>query len=88
MISLIIKVKPSASRDEITYDAEGELAVKIKERPIDGVANKYLISFLAKEWKLRKRDIALEKGATSRYKKLLLNVNPEDWETILNRYRK
>ena len=88
MISLVVKVKPSAFRDEISYDLEGVLTIKIKERPIDGAANNYLISFLSKEWDMRKSNIILEKGLSNRFKKILLNIGQEEFEKIVNKYRK
>jgi hypothetical protein len=87
MISLVVKVKPAAFKDEISFDAEGDLTIKIRERPIDGAANDYLIRFLAKEWNLRKSDILLEKGLSSRFKKILLNIDTDELEKILNKYR-
>lgn len=88
MISLVVKVKPGVFKDEIVFDTEGELTIKIRERPIDGAANDYLIRFLAKEWDMRRSDILLEKGLSSRFKKILLNIEPEELEKILNKYRK
>jgi uncharacterized protein (TIGR00251 family) len=62
MVSLHIKVKPGAFKDEITTDEEGMLLVKIKERPIKGAANTYLIKFLSKEFNVSKSSIVIEKG--------------------------
>lgn len=88
MIPLIVKVKPGVFKDEIKVDAKGELTIKIREKPIDGAANDYLIRFLAEEWNLRKSDIILERGLSSRYKKILLNIHPAELEKIVNRYKK
>lgn len=88
MIPLVVKVKPGVFKDEIKIDAEGIITIKIKQRPIDGAANDYLIEFLAQEFKLRKNDIVLEKGLSSRYKKILLNIQSTELEKILNKYRK
>ena len=88
MVSLHIKAKPGSSKDEILFDAEGNLIIKIREKPIDGAANDYLIKFLAKEFKISKSSIVLEKGQTSPFKKILVNLNPAELEEILSRYRK
>ena len=77
MISIFVKVKPGVFKDEVKVDTEGVLTIRIKGRPIEGAANIYLIEFLAKEWKLSKSDIVLEKGLSSRFKKILLNITPE-----------
>jgi uncharacterized protein YggU (UPF0235/DUF167 family) len=48
MIKLLIKVKPGASKDEISLDIENNLSIRIKAKPIDGEANEYLVKHLAK----------------------------------------
>lgn len=75
MIPLMIKVKPGSSKDEISFDTDGTLTVKIRERPVDGAANAYLLKYLSKEFKLSKSRIVLEKGTTSRFKKILLDTD-------------
>ena len=88
MLSLLLKVKPGSSKDEISLDEDGNLLVKIKERAIDGAANAYLLKFLSKAFNIRKSAVSLEKGATSRYKKILLDMDQTDLDTLLNRYKK
>jgi uncharacterized protein (TIGR00251 family) len=87
MIALFVKVKPGSSKDEISFDKEGKLVIKIKERPIEGAANVYLIKFMAKEFELRKSEITLEKGSGSPFKKILLDIDPNQLERILNKYK-
>jgi len=88
MIPLYVKIKPGSFKDEIGFDAENNLIIKIREKPIDGAANNYLVKFLSKEFKISKSDIVLEKGQTSPFKKLLLNISVAELETLLNKYRK
>jgi uncharacterized protein (TIGR00251 family) len=88
MIPLFVKIKPGAFKDEISFDSENNLIIKIREKPIDGAANDYLIKFLSKEFKISKSNIVLEKGQTSPFKKLLINVSESELETLLNKYRK
>jgi uncharacterized protein len=88
MLPLHIKVKPGSSKDEILRDAAGDLVVKIREKPIDGAANDYLIKFLSKEFKIAKSNIVLEKGQSSRFKKILVNLSQQELETVLSRYKK
>lgn len=88
MIALFVKIKPGAFKDEISFDSENNLIIKIREKPIDGAANDYLIKFLSKEFKISKSNIVLEKGQTSPFKKLLINVSESELETLLNKYRK
>jgi len=82
MISLHIKVKPGSFKDEITFDAEGTLTVKIREKPIDGAANDYLVKYLAKELKLNKSCVSLEKGSTSIYKTINLHITEQEWAAL------
>lgn len=88
MIPLFVKIKPGSFKDEISFDAENNLIIKIREKPIDGAANDYLIKFLSKEFKLSKSNFQIEKGFTSPHKKLLLNLTQEELEILLNKYKK
>jgi uncharacterized protein (TIGR00251 family) len=88
MTPLNVKVKPGAFKDEISFDSESNLIIKIREKPIDGAANDYLLKFLSKEFKISKSNIVLEKGQTSQFKKLLVNLSPAQLEEILSHYKK
>ncbi|MBK7668990.1 MAG: DUF167 domain-containing protein [Sphingobacteriaceae bacterium] len=88
MTPLFVKIKPGAFKDEISFDSENNLIIKIREKPIDGAANDYLVKFLSKEFKISKSNIVLEKGQTSPFKKLLINLSESELETLLNKYRK
>lgn len=80
MQHLYIYVQPNASKTEfieelvmdgLKYGISGELKVmkiKIAKQAKDGEANKELISFLAKHFKIPKSSIKLIKGEKSRYK--------------------
>jgi len=87
LIPLHIKVKPGSSKDDISFDSEKNIVVRIREKPVDGAANDYLVKFLSKEFKIAKSNIVLEKGATSKFKKLLLNISAEELENVLLRYK-
>ncbi|HET6226267.1 MAG TPA: DUF167 domain-containing protein [Bacteroidia bacterium] len=88
MIRIAVQVKPNASKDEIQMDESGNLLIKIKEVPADGAANAYLLKFLSKAWEIPKSSIELEKGETSRFKKLLLHMDRPAFDAILQRYKK
>ena len=88
MIPLFVKIKPGSFKDEIAFDTEGGLIIKIKEKPIDGAANDYLVKYLSKEFKISKSNIILEKGQTSPFKKLLINLPADELEKILSKYKK
>ncbi len=87
MVSLNIKVKPGSFKDEINFDSDGTLVVKLREKPIDGAANEALIKFLSKEFKLSKSSITLEKGQTSRFKKIQIHVSETELKELLGKYK-
>ena len=88
MITLLIKVKPGSFKNEVLFDNEGNLVVKIREKPIDGAANDYLIKYLSKEFKISKSHIVLEKGQTSRFKKITFHILQSELEKIIADYKK
>ena len=88
MIKILIKVKPGASRDEVSVDAENNLSVRIKAKPIDGQANDYLVEYLAKEFNISRSLIQIEKGATSRLKRIAINIEPNRFQEILMKYKR
>lgn len=88
MIRITVQVKPNSSKDEIQIDKEGNIIIKIKEAPIDGAANSYLLKFLSKELNIKKSLITLEKGLTSRFKKINLDIDQQAFEECINPYKK
>ena len=64
-----IKISPNSKKNEIIN--EGEFPkVKITAQPIDGKANKALIEYLSKNFKIPKTSIKILKGETSKEKTL------------------
>ena len=88
MISIHVKVKPGSFKDEISIDENNQWIIKIREKPIDGAANEYLIKFLSKELKVKKSDIVIEKGLTSQFKKIELNVSDEYFNSLHAQFKK
>ncbi len=64
---LEIKVFPKAGRDEI-LEKDGIIKVYVKAAPDKGKANDAVIKLLAKRYKVRKADVRIVTGATSRNK--------------------
>jgi hypothetical protein len=72
-VRLAVRLTPRASRDEIDGIVTGAngrpaLQVRLKAPPIDGAANNALIAFLAETLEIRKGDISIRAGHTSRLK--------------------
>ena len=65
---LVVRVKPSSSGDEITSFDDGVLRVCISAPPRQGKANAALITFLARALGLRKKEVVIISGQTSRNK--------------------
>jgi len=70
-----IKAQPNSSKNKIAgiYD-EDKLKINIKAPAVEGAANKELIKFLSKEFKIPKSEIAI-KGETSKRKQVILPMN-------------
>lgn len=77
-----IKISPNASKNEIIKDEAG-IKIKLTAQPIEGKANKALIEFLSKQFKIPKTSIIILKGETSKDKTLLIKVSESDKITLL-----
>jgi uncharacterized protein (TIGR00251 family) len=67
-VKLWLHVYPNATRNELVGFWEGVLRLKVAAPPVKGKANKELIAFLAQKLGLRKGDLTILKGHSSRNK--------------------
>ncbi len=67
-----IVVQPRSSKTMITGIHNNALKVKLTSPPVDGEANKTLVKFLSKLFKVPKSSIEIIKGETSRTKQVLI----------------
>lgn len=65
---LRLRVRPNAARNEVVGFTDGVLQVKIAAPPVQGKANRELISFLSRALGLSPSSLAIVKGHTSRDK--------------------
>lgn len=84
---LFVRLIPKSSVDQIIgveYRDDGKqyLVVRLRAVPEDGKANKALIKFLAKQWKIPSSCIFLKSGAASRYKQLYFSTRLEELKEI------
>ena len=84
-----LKIVPNSKKNQICgmVDADFEtkaLRVKVAAVPEDNKANKELIKFLSKEWRLAKSDMILLSGEKSQ-RKLLYVVAGDEFEKLLLR---
>ena len=64
----MLRVYPNAARNEVTGFEGGVWRVRVAAPPLKGKANKELIAFLARKLGLKKGDLTILKGHTSRTK--------------------
>ncbi len=77
-----IKISPNSKKNEIVREEE-YTKIKITAQPIDGKANKALIEFLSKNFKIPKTSIKILKGETSKEKTILFETQDEEKLTKL-----
>lgn len=75
---LIVKIKivPNSSKNDIILEDEF-IKVKVTAQPIENKANKALVEFLSKIFKVPKTNIEILKGDTSKEKTLLFKIQDE-----------
>ncbi|WP_273759815.1 DUF167 domain-containing protein [Bartonella sp. ML70XJBT.G] len=84
---LFVYLIPKSSVDRIMGvecrdNGKQYLVIRLRAVPEDGKANKALIKFLAKQWKIPTSCISLKNGATSRYKQLYFSRHLEELKQI------
>jgi len=74
---LPVRAHAGAKRSEIRSPQEGALRVCVAQMPEKGKANKAIIALLARKLSLRKSQLELVSGATSREKRMLVrDISP------------
>lgn len=71
-LHLFLRVQPKASKDEFSEILDDRIKLRITAPPVDGKANKYLIKFLSKVFKVPKAHVIIKNGETSRNKHLII----------------
>ena len=81
---LVVLVQPRASRTKVVGELDGRLKIALAAPPVDGEANAALIVFLSDELNVRKSEVSLLDGETSRRKRLAVRgVAPSQVMAIL-----
>jgi len=65
-----VRVQPGASKNEIVGVQEDALKVRISAPPVKGKANRALIDFLAGKLGVKKSEVEIISGHTSKIKKI------------------
>ena len=74
---IMIKIVPNSSKNDLIIEDEF-VKVKVTAQPMENKANKALIEFLSKRFKVPKTSIEIVKGDTSKEKTLLFSINNEE----------
>lgn len=70
-VTVRIKAQPAASKNAFAGEyGEDAIKVTIKAPAVEGAANKELIKFLAKSFKVAKSDIVFKSGEQSKIKRI------------------
>lgn len=69
-VELLVLVQPRASRTKVVGEHDGRLKIALSAPPVDGEANAALIDFLAGALRVKKAQVALVEGDTSRRKRV------------------
>lgn len=73
---ITVSVKPGSTKGPLVEEgADGALTIFLKQRAVDGAANTALIEVIAKHFKVRKADVEIESGFTSRIKRVRVDLN-------------
>ncbi|BCL71312.1 hypothetical protein VINI7043_12916 [Vibrio nigripulchritudo ATCC 27043] len=76
-VLLRLYIQPKASRDKIVGKHGDELKIAITAPPVDGKANSHLIKYLAKQFKVPKGQVKIEKGELGRHKQVRI-ISPQN----------
>ncbi|ANU37513.1 DUF167 family protein YggU [Vibrio scophthalmi] len=85
-IVLRLYIQPKASRDKIVGLHGEEVKIAITAPPVDGKANAHLSKYLAKQFKVAKGLVKIEKGELGRHKQVRIvtpSQIPAEIEAIL-----
>jgi len=67
---LSIKMKPGSRVDQLVELGDGTWQARVKAPPVDGKANEALIALVAAHFGVRKSQVAIKSGASSRLKRV------------------
>jgi uncharacterized protein (TIGR00251 family) len=74
-VTFAVRVVPRATRREVAGLHDGALRIRVAAPPVEGAANRELVKFLAKRFKIAQASITLMSGASSK-NKIIRIANP------------
>ncbi|GAA6140282.1 DUF167 domain-containing protein [Hydrogenophaga sp. 5NK40-0174] len=70
MGKIVVYCQPGAKQTQLAGMHDGKPKIQLKVPPVDGAANKALVSFLAERLRTPKSSIRIMQGASGRIKRL------------------
>lgn len=70
---LNIRVQPRAASDGFAEELGDQIKLRITAAPVDGKANKHLIAFIAKTFKVAKNNVRIISGESGRNKRVKIH---------------
>jgi uncharacterized protein (TIGR00251 family) len=77
-VRISLYIQPRAGRTEIAGRHGSDIKIRVAAPPVDQAANEALLAFVADRLGVRRRDVRLIAGATSRRKVLEIDGIPAD----------
>jgi uncharacterized protein YggU (UPF0235/DUF167 family) len=68
-----ITVKPDSKKGPLIEEGDDGLIVYLRERAVDGAANKALVEILAKHFGVAKTRVTIKRGLASKHKTVVIN---------------
>ncbi len=78
------RISPNAKKNEIIKEND-VVKIKITVQPVDGKANKAVVEFLSKTFKIPKTSIVILKGETSKDKTIFFKTSDKKKIDLLNK---
>jgi len=78
-LQIAVRVTPRSAKESIAA-GEDHFRVRLRAPPVEGAANDALVHFIATQFDLAKRDVAIVAGETARLKRIRLTGAPERLE--------
>jgi uncharacterized protein len=76
-VRVAIRLTPRARHERIEGITAGALKVSVTAPPAENQANEALLRFLARKWRVPRRDLTIAAGAKSRNKLIHVAGDPE-----------
>jgi uncharacterized protein len=67
-----VRVVPRAGRTEVADILDGAVRIRVKASPVEGAANRELLSYISKTLRVPKSSVTIESGLASREKTVLV----------------